>query len=144
MIRPATPADVPDLVDLGVRHLSETYAGRITPDRGMMAATARALIAAEHGLLLVDDRGGVVAGMLGVAVTRHPYSGEPVMSELFWYASPGARGGGVRLLKAAEAWARAMGVRHAIMIAPAIDERLASFYRRLDYIPLETQFIKAL
>lgn len=143
MIRPATRADIPDIVDLGERHWSESRYGQwMAPNREVMAGLARALVEGEAGLVLVDDRDGVVVGMIGVAVTAHIYSGEPVMSELFWYAPPESRGSGVRLLKRAEDWARANGVRHAAMIAP--DERVAAFYERMGYAALEINYIKPL
>lgn len=143
MIRPATRADVPDIVDLGERHLRDShYAEFIEPDREHMAAFARMLIDVPCALLLVAEQGGRIIGSIGVMATPHPYSGAPVMSEMFWYVAPEARGDGVRLLKAAEAWGRSVGARHVIMIAP--DSRVSAFFQRLGYARLEEQFIKAL
>lgn len=143
MIRPATRADIPDIIDLGERHWRESRYGRwMEPNRAVMAELARALVATPDGLVLVDEREGAIVGMIGVAVTAHIYSGEPVMSELFWYAPPERRGSGVRLLKRAEAWAKAKGVKHSAMIAP--DERVAAFYERMGYAALEINYIKPL
>jgi GNAT superfamily N-acetyltransferase len=143
MIRPATRADIPDIVDLGVRHLRDShYAAFIEPDRDHMAAFARMLIDAPCALLLVAEQAGAVIGAIGVMATPHPYSGQPVMSEMFWYVAPEARGSGVKLLKAAEVWGRQIGVRHSIMIAP--DSRVSTFLQRMGYARLEEQFIKAL
>lgn len=107
-----------------------------------MAAAARMLIDAPCGLLLVSGNGETIAGTLGLLVTPHPYSGQSTASEMFWYVAPEARGAGVKLLKAAEAWARERGARHIIMIAP--DSRVSSFFQRMGYARLEEQFIKAL
>lgn len=143
MIRPATRADIPDIVDLGVRHIGEShYAAFITPDRASMAALARWLVDAPCGLLLIDERAGATQGYIGVAITGHPYSGQPVMSELFWYVDRQARGTGLQLLRAAEDWARDLGAVHSIMIAP--DSRVSQLYQRLGYARLEEQFIKPL
>jgi GNAT superfamily N-acetyltransferase len=143
VIRPATRADIPDIVDLGVRHWGESRYGQwMAPNREVMASLARALIEGKDALVLVDEQAGAIVGMIGVAVTAHIYSGEPVMSELFWYAPPESRGSGVRLLRRAESWARGNGVKHAAMIAP--DERVAAFYERMGYAPLEINYIKPL
>lgn len=143
MIRQATPADIPDIVDLGERHWGASRYGQwMAADRSVMASLARALIAQPLGLVLVDEQNSTIVGMIGVAVTPHLYSGEAVMSELFWYAPPESRGSGVRLLKRAEDWARANGVKHAAMIAP--DERVAAFYERMGYAALEINYIKPL
>jgi GNAT superfamily N-acetyltransferase len=143
MIRPATRADIPDIVDLGVRHLRDShYAAFVKPDREHMAAFARMLIEVPCGLLVVAEHDARIIGTIGVMATPHPYSGSLVMSEMFWYVAPEARGSGVKLLKAAEAWGRSIGARHSIMIAP--DSRVSSFFQRLGYARLEEQFIKAL
>ena len=143
MIREATRADIPEIVDLGERHLRTSHYGDfIEPDRAAMAGLTRMLIDEPHGLVLVAEHDGRITGHIGVVATLHPYSGLPVMSEMFWYVAPEARGAGVRLLKYAETWARANGIAHALMVAP--DERVAAFYRRLGYARLEEQFIKAL
>lgn len=143
MIRLATRADIPDIVDLGVRHWTESRYGQWMPaNRDVMAELARALVDGEDALVLVDEQAGAVVGMIGVAVTPHIYSGEPVMSELFWYAPPESRGSGVRLLRRAEGWAAARGVKHSAMIAP--NERVAEFYERMGYAALEVNYIKPL
>lgn len=143
MIRPATRADIPDIVDLGERHLREShYAQFVTPDRDCMAAAARMLIDSPCALLLLAEKDGAITGSIGMMVTPHPYSGQPMASEMFWYVTPEARGAGVRLLKAAEAWGRELGARHIIMIAP--DSRVSTFFQRMGYARLEEQFIKAL
>jgi GNAT superfamily N-acetyltransferase len=122
MIRPATRADIPEIVDLGERHWRESRYGRwMAPDRTVMASLSRALIDGENGLVLIDEQAG---------------------AELFWYAPPESRGSGVRLLRRAEAWARGNGVKHAAMIAP--DERVAAFYERMGYAALEINYIKPL
>jgi GNAT superfamily N-acetyltransferase len=143
MIRAATPADIPRLVHLGTRFMRESRYGRhLTVNPDAMAALARGLIEAEHGLVLVDEQAGEVVGMIGVIATHHPHSGDPVMSELFWYVLPRARGGGVKLLLAAEAWARENGIRKSLVVSP--NDTVAALYERLGYEPLERQFIKTL
>lgn len=130
-------------MDLGVRHLREShYAAFVEPDRDHMAAFARMLIDAPCALLLVSETAGAVTGSIGMMVTPHPYTGQLVLSEMFWYVAPKARGSGVRLLMVAEAWGRGKGARFIVMISP--DSRVSRFFQRMGYTLLEEQFIKAL
>lgn len=143
MIRAATPDDIPALVDLGVRFMLESaYGQHLTINADAMEQLAAQLIGAPNGLVLVDDRDDEITGMIGVIATLHPFSGESMLSELFWYVLPAARGGGVRLLLAAEAWARANGVVKSLMVSP--NKTVSALYQRLGYVPLERQFIKNL
>jgi GNAT superfamily N-acetyltransferase len=143
MIRPATRADIPDIVDLGVRHWAESRYGQWMPaSRVVMVELARALIDQQNGLVLVDERDSMIVGQIGVAITAHITTGVQMMTELFWYTSPESRGSGVRMLRQAEDWARANGAEYSAMIAP--DERVANFFERMGYAVLETNFIKKL
>ena len=143
MIRQAGIDDIPRLVAMGIRFIeSSAYAGHIEPNAMSMARLARMLIESENGLVLVYEQDGCALGMIGVMATFHPYSGQPVMSEMFWYVEPESRGAGVRLLRAAEQWARDNGVLDSIMISPS--PKVSAFYQRMGYVPLEEQFIKRL
>ncbi|HTD74553.1 MAG TPA: GNAT family N-acetyltransferase [Steroidobacteraceae bacterium] len=143
MIREATPDDIDQIAVLGERELLESHYGNfLALNRKAMKALALMLIEEPHGLLLVDEFYGELAGMLGVVATIHPYSGESILSQWFWYCAPEARGGGVKLFLAAEKWAQENGVIHSVMGAP--NERVAKFYMRMGYVPLETHFIKTL
>jgi GNAT superfamily N-acetyltransferase len=142
-IRQATLDDVPRLVELGREFItSSRYRSALRPNPDAMGMLAAKLIEAPHGLVLVSEAGGAVTGMIGVIATFHPMSGDSVMSEMFWYVTPVARGHGVRLLKAAEAWAKSHDIKQAIMISPT--KKVSAFYRRVGYSKLEEQYVKAL
>lgn len=143
MIRLATPEDIDQIAVLGERFISESHYYRligINPDA--LRSVAEMLIAEDNGLLLVDEFYGELAGMIGMIATIHPTSWEPVASELFWYVPPEARGGGIKLLFAAERWAREFGCKRCIMVSP--NDRVGLLYERLGYELLETQYIKVL
>jgi GNAT superfamily N-acetyltransferase len=143
VIRPARPDDIDQIAVLGERFISESHYRRLIGiNPKALRSVAEMLIAKDHGLLLVDEFYGELAGMIGMIATIHPTSWEPVASELFWYVPPEARGGGLKLLFAAERWAREFGCARCIMIAP--NERVSALYIRLGYDELETQFIKDL
>lgn len=143
MIRIATLADVDQLVKLGCQFMVESgYSRHLTVNPIAQGEIAKMLISASHGLVLVDERGGKIVGMIGVVATIHPHSGDPVMSELFWYVDPLFRGAGIKLLLMAEQWGRDNEISKSLVVAP--NDEICALYERLGYEKLETQFIKSL
>lgn len=135
--RPATAADVPSLVEMGVSFLSSVYVGRLVPDVDALSALVAQFVDQPDKLILVlEDRSGHVVGMFGAMVYAHPMSGERIASELCWWVDPGSRGGGMRLLKDAESWAKAQGATCLQMIAPTAD--VERFYQRVGFEQVET------
>lgn len=116
VIRHATPDDVPQIVDMGLRFLRSTaYRDRVGENPEQMTRIAQQLIGGA-GALLVAERDERLVGMIGVLLFEHPLSGEWIAGELFWWSEqPRA---GMRLLREAEAWARASGAAAMQMIAP--------------------------
>lgn len=119
---------------------TSSYSGHIVGDDEKMAALARGLIDNPFGLLLVT--GEPCNGMIGVLAFQHPMSGQIVSSEMFWWVEPDVRGQGVRLLRAAEEWARSVGSERMMMIAP--DDRVGEFYERVGYERVETTWMRRL
>jgi len=143
MIRPATEDDVPRLVEMGERFLTETvYRTRVPVNPQQMATTVLRLLATETGAVFVSERDGALVGMIGLLAFTNPITGEPTISELFWWVEPEHRGCGLRLLRRAEAWGRESGAAKVHMIAPTPD--VARLYERLGYEQLETTFQRAL
>jgi len=143
VIRDATEQDIPRLVAMGERFLTETvYRGRVPVDPATMARTLALLVATENGTVLVSERDGVVVGMIGLLLFENPISGELTAGELFWWVEPEHRGIGVRLLKRAEQWARRAGARKVHMIAPTPE--VGQLYDRLGYGYLEAAYQKAI
>ena len=143
MIRHATDADLPAIVAMGRRFLAETaYQGRIGENPQQMETLAATLINRDDATLLVSEGGGELDGMIGIIGFPHPISGELTVGELFWWTTPEHRGAGVRLLRAAEAWAKAQGAKRMQMIAPT--ERVGQFYARVGYEAVETVFQREL
>lgn len=141
-IREATAADVPDLVALGVEFLASTAYGTLLPTApDVIAGLMTGLIAAPDGAVLVtEDRGGAVTGMLGVLCYAHPMSGAWVAGQLFWWKGP-------RLERAAVAWARAHGAVTFAMHQPLINTQGATHgsdvgrhYVKRGYVPVEIAY----
>jgi GNAT superfamily N-acetyltransferase len=148
-IRPATSADRAELVRMGLQFIAESgYRGLLTPNVEAQEAVVDVLL--EQGGVWVAEvpfTGFVgnalltpIVGMLGIALTPLPVSGELAGVELFWWLDPQWRRGrlALRLLETGEAWARAQGAIWLQMIQPIGNDRLAEFYRRRGYIALET------
>lgn len=102
----------------------------------------RKLIRGEGGAMWVADRAGEVVGMIGMILFPHYFSGELMASELLFYVDPMSRGMGLKLLRAAEAWAVACGARSISMIAPTED--IGRIYARFHYQPSERAYVKRL
>lgn len=140
MIRDATPDDIPRLVEMGERFLTETvYRGRVTVNPVAMARTVGLLLASEVGAVFVSEQHGTVVGMIGLLLFEHPITGELTASELFWWMDDRHRGGpdAIRLLRRGERWARELGAAKMHMIAP-VGSGVGRLYQRCGYEELET------
>jgi len=143
VVREATVDDIPRLVEMGERFLTETiYRGRAPVNPLQMAETAARLLTSEAGALFVSDDDGAVVGMIGVLFFQNPLTGEPSVTELFWWVEPEHRGHGLRLLKRAEEWSREAGAHKLHMIAPTPE--IARLYERLGFDYLESAYQKAI
>lgn len=147
VIRPATVADVPRLVEMACRFRRETaYARRARERPEQLAALASGLIEGDRGIMLVAvDVDGAIVGMIGLLVFPHPVSGIDTAGELVWWIEPEQRASGLgrQLLDYAEAWARQMGAQDVQMIEP-VGTGLGQFYTRHGYDALEIAWVKRL
>ena len=144
-IRVASADDKADLVRMGIQFIAESgYRGLLTPVPEQQARVVDVLL--EQGGVWVVQAGDVVVGMLGIALTPLPVSGELAGVEMFWWLDPQWRRGtlGVRLLQTGERWAREQGCIWLQMIQPCGADRLAEFYRRRGFVPIETTWQKRL
>lgn len=138
MIREATEADVPRIVNMGKRFLSSTPYNRfLGEDPDCMARLTMQLISL-NGLLL-SEQGGEITGMLGFIIHSHFISGEKMAGEVFWWVDEGHRGKeGVKLLREMEKRAHLSGATRVQMIAPT--DKVAGFYRRIGYEFVESTY----
>ena len=100
-----------------------------------------ALVVTNPEVSSVRDSDRII-GMLGAFGTLSPYSAEPVAMELFWYVEPESRGGGVRMMRAAEQWAREIGATKFISVSHT--KKVTKFLRRAGYDDMETHLIRNL
>jgi GNAT superfamily N-acetyltransferase len=144
MIREATHADIPRLVEMGTRFIASTpYRTKLALNQATLTTAMQRLIDSPLAVLLVADVERHVVGMLAVVAAEHPLSGQVTAGEVFWWVDPAYRGRlGMRLLQVGEAWARARGAAVLQMIAP--DDRVARLYRRRGYSKLEETYQRTL
>lgn len=100
----------------------------------------------DYGVVFVaiaDD--GALVGCLALVAARHDLTDALLADELAYWVLPGRRSGaaGYHLLRSAEEWAHARGVKTLRMFAP-IGSRLGTLYTRSGYQALETTHIKVL
>lgn len=148
MIRRAVFSDIAALVRLGVRFVSDTdYREHIPIDEGRITAWVTDLVRGGVGsasAIFVDDREGELAGMLGLFVYPSPLTGQMEAIETFWWVEPEHRGRGsaLRLIAAAERWAKEGGALTLRMIAPT--EGVERLYERLRFRRVEASYVRAI
>jgi len=140
MIREATLADIPAMLELGERFADDAgVTDWVEWDADSVTAMLVFLIEDDNGICLVTD-----GGMFGGFVFPHEFNKNMlVFKEVFWRAE---RGGGVRMLKRGESWAKAKGAVICGMFAPikVVNSDVGQLYERLGYSPSERIYMKGL
>lgn len=147
MIRPATPNDMPRLLEMGrAFNLEAGYAEQIPFCEESFSKTLAIL--GNANLLLVADKGEGAIGMAGADVAPSICNHKILLSrEAFWYVEPAHRKGlGGALLTALEATVRAHGASIFDVVAEdgKRSEALARLYRARHFSPAEITFRKRL
>lgn len=145
MIRAATPADIPAIVEMGRAFFAESGFGAYTDyDPESFADSARRIINGEvAGSFLIAD-GGMAAA---IYYSLYLNKAQKTAQELFWYAVPEKRNGlGRELLGRLEADAKASGIDLFIAASTAglRDDALNRVYRMRGFAPCEHTYIKRL
>ncbi len=138
LVRRATFEDVARLVELGLRFYGEEGGRTACPNA--LGRFAISHIGAADRVFLVSGE-PIVACLAGM-IAPHYLAGDPTAFKTAWYAIPGARGHGARLLRAFEAWAKEKGARRLIVAGRR--DRTLTLLERLHYQPLETVYSKDL
>jgi GNAT superfamily N-acetyltransferase len=114
--------------------------GLVPPDEASIAATARTLIDAPDGVILLWGDAGMVGGLVTPCYFN---ASVRLAQELFWWAEDG---GGAELLAGLESWARGRGAYSLTMMSMAglRSAAVGRVYERHGYRPLEHTFVKVL
>lgn len=142
MIRTATEADVPAIVEMGRAFIAAIYPRDLSFNPDQIAQTARGLMAQPDGAVFVLEVMGAVVGMLAMIAFAHPLSGERIATELCWWVAPAHRGLGLRLLRRGERWAAERGAVILQLIAPT--PSAARLYEHRGFHAVETSYQRRL
>lgn len=143
-IRVATLADVPTMLQMGQRFLQGTrYRRFLNLDLQKQTQLVTELVQHDTGeVFLAEDT--QVSGMLGMTLSNNPFDGVKTAMELFWWVEPSRRGSfaAKRLLRTAEAWAKAQGAVRLLMVVP--EPTVARFLEKLGYDYVESIYQRLL
>lgn len=140
MIRPATPNDIPAIVQMTGR-LHAAAKMMLPMDTAVTARFLSGLVASPIGLVLVVDKGQGPTGFIAASIGTASIAMLPVAIEHGWWAEGG---GGLDMLKRYEAWAREQGCFAARMSTPPGNERAALILERRGYSLSELAWAKVL
>ncbi|EMM5415292.1 GNAT family N-acetyltransferase [Citrobacter amalonaticus] len=135
MIRPASTADIPEIIRLSeIMHQESRY--RTLPYNGVkFSALLRRLIDSSDGMVAVAEKDGAIVGAIAAVVTEHYFADATISYELGLYVEKAHRGtlAGYRLAKEYITWAKSKDVDQIDMgITTGIDEeRTGRMYERL-------------
>lgn len=147
VVRPATHADIPEIVRMGRLFWDQTALRDIPFCPDSIAFTCREMMANE--LLLMAEVDGHIAGSVGAtAAPMYANRSYFAATELFWWVEPQFRDSGIgrMMLKGIEDAARQRAVQIFSMIAleQVEPEKAAAIYARAGYTPTERAFTKRL
>lgn len=130
-VRQATVSDIAALMELVRSHWPQLPWGHLPIDEDRILRLFLWGMTSEQRACWVADDDGAVAGFIGMMLEEHPVSGQMMAREAWWFVDPQARGRvGLRLLRAAEAWAR----DHQVPIVVSFhDPALSPMMSRLGY-----------
>jgi len=145
MIREASEADMPRVVEMGRRFLLESpYRDHLKDDPEALRNAFLSFLQNPQAKMLLFQEGTQTVGMLIFFLFPHYFTGDPTAGEVVWYVIPEARGGmaGLRLLNAAERLASSLGAKRMQMVAPT--DRIAELYKRRGYTFVESTYQREL
>lgn len=143
MIREATQADIPRIVQLGSQSLIDgPYKDLLKDTPEQTAKLALEVIRDKGKILLYENDEGKVCGLLGFIIFPHYFTGEITAGELMWYVEPHERMGcpAFRLLWEAEKLAKSLGAKRMQLTAPTT--KVEEMYKRFGYQQIEVSFQK--
>lgn len=146
MIRLATEADIPRVVELGsLSLLNGPYRGEIRDNPEHHAKLALDVIR-EKGHVIVIEHEGLIVGLLAFIIFPHYFSGDITGGELMWYVLPEYRKAcgldTIATIRMAERLSREAGAKWMQFSTPT--QELAKAYELMKYKPMELTYRKAL
>jgi len=149
MIRIATSADLPRIVEMAEKFFRQTKMYSVTGFDEESIKKTFSFLDGEKGVCYVLEIDGHVVGMVGaLAYEFYMNLSIRIGQELFWWVDDDHRGssGSIKMMKAIEEWAKKAGcVSFAMIALDGIDhEKVCSIYSRLGYSKSEYVYVKEL
>jgi len=138
---------------VGLTPLAEMWTKEADSDFGIdidvetHIADMQSLIDRDNATLLcLHSDEGVIVGYLGMVVFDNPIGVGMIASEHNWFVHPDHRGmGSIKLLRAAQQWAKDQGCAHVVFnaskLASGLHDTICSIYERLGMKHFETSYI---
>jgi N-acetylglutamate synthase-like GNAT family acetyltransferase len=138
LIRPATVADIPVLVDLGQTMHKESIFAPYNYDTEKVSELINSLITTRFGIALVAEEAGVIVGGFIGVVCEHYFGRDLQSQDLALFIAPEYRQGttGLKLIKAYIVAAREKGAKQ-VMLANSTGyqpERVAKLFESLGFV----------
>lgn len=130
MIREAIDFDIPAIVGM-VKDLHASTRMAVPVEDNVVRRTLQLLVSSPQGLLLVA--GDAPQAFIAASIGLTSVSSVPIAIEHGWWASPAARGAGIKLLNHYERWARQQGCGLVRMSTPPWDGPAARILERRGY-----------
>lgn len=145
-IRAATTADLPAIVEMGLRfHQGTRYRDLLSPTAGQILSLAEKMLASEDATILLASDGkskDTLVGMIGLWVGTNVLQ-QRIAEEVAWWVDPASRGViGVQLLRRGELWAIGRGAVVLKCGAPIAD--IEALCDRMGYQRVEVVYQKEL
>lgn len=142
-VRRATLDDLNAIVELGIETWPDAPFSQLPPSRAWMHQSIARFLHTDGaaGWLLCEDR--TLVGVLAVSLLDHWMTGQRIAVQWWWWIRPEHRNGqGLRLLRAAEDWAK---IHHASeMHLLSVNANFDALCEALRYNKLETTYSKEL
>lgn len=148
-IRPVSPDDLPDLIRMAHAFHAASHVSESLPfcDQSFTETIVNMLVHQSGMVFVAESDDGQLCGMIGIGLSRHWFNRSLLIaSDLFWWVDEAARGSsaGIKLLAAAETWARECGCYVMVMAhTPTIQpEKVHRLYIRRGYAQQDTYYAK--
>lgn len=146
MIRPATRADIPRIVEMAQRFYDASEYPAVFGPMAKESAAGLAILTMDTGIMLVADEGGDVVGMVSLFVEPFLFNPErTIASELVWWIEPEHRGGllAARMLRAVNAACDAIGAVPRMATLAGSPPQARALLERTGYAHTESYFTRA-
>jgi len=141
MIREGTHEDVPELITLGLPHVSRLPGPPKTPNVEALDHFFRQFIDWPNGALFVCEDDGI-AGFISGIVMHHPFDGQTCAMKCAWVCEKPGTGG--FLLRRFMRWAKEQGANRMAVSRSHMDFQLGNGLRQLGFVPVELSYERAL